>query len=222
MGRVSGANGSIEELTQAQVKTFIGNATASQSGLATSAHIQKLDSLSTTPTLLDGHTELLYMHQYSPNPVSVAGAGSNAVYKSAHSTGEYFVPEAGWLYEITVSFSYETDTDNTFFALSYGNNSSYSRNATVTGVHLLDDVRILDTGDKVQDGPHIGHLTLRGFVHWSSTSFTPNIYPVVSAKNTSTNNNLYVTINSSNSGSTGIFYTVKRYKNINYTTSAGN
>ena len=222
LGRVSGANGSIEELTQAQVKTFIGNATASQSGLASSAHIQKLDSLSTTPTLLDGHTELLYLHRYSPNPVAVAGAGSNAVYKSAHSTGEYFVPEAGWLYEVTVSFSYETDTDNTFFALSYGNDSSYSRNATVTGVHLLDNVRILDTGDKVQDGPHIGHLTLRGFVRWTSTSFTPNIYPVLSAKNTSTNNNLYVTINSSNSGSTGIFYTVKRYKNIDYTTSAGN
>ena len=240
LGRDSANAGPIEEITPADLRAMINvadgatntaapyytsaipTASLTQHGLMSNAHFQKLNSLSTTPVLLDGHAEMVYLHRYSPNPVSVAGAGSNAVYKSAHSTGEYFVPEAGWLYEIEVSFSYETDTDNTFFALSYGNNSSYSRNATVTGVHLLDDVRILDTGDKVQDGPHIGHLTLRGFVHWSSTSFTPNIYPVVSAKNTSTNNNLYVTINSSNSGSTGIFYTVKRYKNINYTTSAGN
>ncbi len=220
LGNNSGATGDVSELTGATVTSMLSEATTSAKGLLSSSDKTKLDSLSNT--LADGTGQMIYMHSYSPNPVSVAGAGSSAVYKSAHSTGEYFVPEAGWLYEITVSFSYETDTDNTFFALSYGNNSSYSRNATVTGVHLLDDVRILDTGDKVQDGPHIGHLTLRGFVHWSSTTFTPNIYPVVSAKNTSTNNNLYVTINSSNSGSTGIFYTVKRYKNISYTTSAGN
>ena len=161
------------------------------------------------------------MHEYTTNATSVAGAGSSAVYKSAHSTSKYFVPEAGYLYEVTVSFPYETDTDDTYFALSYGNDSAYAKNATVSGVHLLSDVRILDTGDKVQDGPHIGHLTLRGFVYWSSTSFTPDIYPVLSAKNTSTNSNLYVTINSTNSGSSDIFYTVKRYKGISYTTSAG-
>ena len=240
LGRDSANAGPIEEITPADLRAMINvadgatntaapyytsaipTASLTQHGLISNAHFQKLNSLSTTPVLLDGHAEMVYLHRYSPNPVSVAGAGSNAVYKSAHSTGEYFVPEAGWLYEIEVSFSYETDTDNTFFALSYGNDSAYSRNATVTGVHLLQNVRILDTGDKVQDGPHIGHLTLRGFVRWTSTSFTPNIYPVLSAKNTSTNNNLYVTISSSNSGNGHIFYTVKRYKNRDYTTSAGN
>ena len=240
LGRDSDNAGPVEEITPAALRTMINvadgatntaapyytsaipTASLTQHGLMSNAHFQKLNSLSTTPVLLDGHAEMVYLHRYSPNPVSVAGAGSNAVYKSAHSTGEYFVPEAGWLYEIEVSFSYETDTDNTFFALSYGNDSAYSRNATVTGVHLLQNVRILDTGDKVQDGPHIGHLTLRGFVRWTSTSFTPNIYPVLSAKNTSTNNNLYVTISSSNSGNGHIFYTVKRYKNRDYTTSAGN
>ena len=91
----------IDNKPNVQYTSAIPDATASQTGLATSTQITKLDALPNAGTLYDNVLKMTTAHKYTTALHTVQGASSSA--EAAHATNDSFSAQAGYIYLIEAS-----------------------------------------------------------------------------------------------------------------------